>query len=306
MLPTAPTETLPAPSCPVTVRYPVAVIGDVHGEARKLDGLLTILGREAPDHTIVFLGDFVDRGPDPKAVVERVVGLVAAGRATAVAGNHDYALVRATGLDGRPASPWWRERYRARYDATTTLDSYTGRRSWYGSFFRDLDETAALMPEAHRRFLGGLPWLVTTPVQFEDGGCPFGGHLFLHCGLSRRLAIDARTQIGCLRRKHWDAGWCLRSAGLLCGVDFVAALDDRRTNWAEYPAWLGADRDAALDPLPCPEWCQVIGHDSVDEPRVLGGGHAVRIDTLANRRGQLTACILDDCLTPPRFLQYPK
>lgn len=46
-------------------------IGDVHGQSRALDDLLNILSLTQED-TLIFLGDLVDKGPDPVGVVRRV------------------------------------------------------------------------------------------------------------------------------------------------------------------------------------------------------------------------------------------
>ncbi|MBA3540775.1 MAG: metallophosphoesterase [Deltaproteobacteria bacterium] len=62
-------------------------IGDVHGCLEELDELLGLLG---PGHRLVFLGDLVDRGPDPVGVVRRVREL----GAECVMGNHDEKHVR--------------------------------------------------------------------------------------------------------------------------------------------------------------------------------------------------------------------
>ena len=48
---------------------------------------------------VVFVGDLVDRGPDSPGVLRLVMGMVAAGHALAVPGNHENKLVRA--LTGR-------------------------------------------------------------------------------------------------------------------------------------------------------------------------------------------------------------
>ena len=63
------------------------VIGDVHGCIEELDELLALIG---PGHRLVFLGDLMDRGPDPAAVVRRVREL----GAECVMGNHDEKHVR--------------------------------------------------------------------------------------------------------------------------------------------------------------------------------------------------------------------
>ena len=83
---------------------PVAVIGDVHGYADKLATVLERL-RETDGFDrrwLVFIGDFVDRGPDPKSVMEIVTDLlVEHARTTAIAGNHEFALCAALAVTGQ-------------------------------------------------------------------------------------------------------------------------------------------------------------------------------------------------------------
>jgi protein phosphatase len=91
---------------------PFDVIGDVHGCLAELEQLLVKLGYaierdEAgrpinaghPQRRAVFLGDLVDRGPDTPGVLRLVMGMVAAGTALCVPGNHEAKLLRA--LRGR-------------------------------------------------------------------------------------------------------------------------------------------------------------------------------------------------------------
>ncbi|WP_280354435.1 polynucleotide kinase-phosphatase [Nocardia otitidiscaviarum] len=92
---------------------PFDVIGDVHGCRSELETLLDTLGyrlardehgrpvdaRHPDGRTAVFVGDLVDRGPDTPGVLRLVMGMVAAGNALCVTGNHEFKLVRA--LDGR-------------------------------------------------------------------------------------------------------------------------------------------------------------------------------------------------------------
>ncbi|WP_131740211.1 polynucleotide kinase-phosphatase [Actinomadura roseirufa] len=92
---------------------PFDVIGDVHGCRAELEDLLAALGYEiARDasgramgahhpggRTVVFVGDLVDRGPDSPGVLRLVMGMVAAGSALCVSGNHEAKLVKA--LRGR-------------------------------------------------------------------------------------------------------------------------------------------------------------------------------------------------------------
>ena len=90
-------------------RGPFDVIGDVHGCRSELETLLTELGytlaRDDADRAIdashpegrrvIFLGDLVDRGPDSPGVLRLAMGMVGAGHALAVPGNHEAKLVRA-------------------------------------------------------------------------------------------------------------------------------------------------------------------------------------------------------------------
>ena len=92
---------------------PFDVIGDIHGCRDELETLLDRLGygivrdgdgravdaAHPEGRKVVFVGDLVDRGPDSPGVLRLVMGMVAAGHALAVPGNHENKLVRA--LTGR-------------------------------------------------------------------------------------------------------------------------------------------------------------------------------------------------------------
>jgi protein phosphatase len=91
---------------------PFDVIGDVHGCRAELELLLSDLGyavqtgdrgravgAHRDDRRAVFVGDLVDRGPDTPGVLRLVMGMVAAGDAFCVPGNHENKLLRA--LRGR-------------------------------------------------------------------------------------------------------------------------------------------------------------------------------------------------------------
>jgi protein phosphatase len=93
---------------------PFDVIGDVHGCGSELELLLArelgyVVRRDAAGRAVgarhpqgrraIFLGDLVDRGPDTPGVLRLVMGMVAAGTALCVMGNHEAKLLRA--LRGR-------------------------------------------------------------------------------------------------------------------------------------------------------------------------------------------------------------
>ena len=76
------------------------VIGDIHGYADKLEALLRELGYghkggawRHPDRQAVFVGDFIDRGPDQVRTVYTVRRMIDAGSAVAVMGNHEFNAI---------------------------------------------------------------------------------------------------------------------------------------------------------------------------------------------------------------------
>jgi serine/threonine protein phosphatase 1 len=79
-------------------------IGDIHGCHRELESLLSLIEFEARGGTVVFLGDYVDRGPDSRAVVERIMtGPISPGwRWIPLKGNHEELMVRARRRDDDP------------------------------------------------------------------------------------------------------------------------------------------------------------------------------------------------------------
>ncbi len=84
---------------------PLDIIGDIHGEFGALTLLLAHLGYDEngvhPDgRTLVFVGDFCDRGPDSPAVFSLAERLIDSGRAVAVLGNHEINLMREDAKDG--------------------------------------------------------------------------------------------------------------------------------------------------------------------------------------------------------------
>lgn len=76
------------------------IIGDIHGQADKLEALLAKMGyrpsagcwRHA-DRKVIFVGDFVDRGPAQMRTVELVRRMVEEGAALAVMGNHELNAI---------------------------------------------------------------------------------------------------------------------------------------------------------------------------------------------------------------------
>ena len=75
------------------------LIGDIHGHADELRALLHYLGyrpdaagvpRHPTGRQVIFLGDYVDRGPKIRETLQLVRGMVEGGAALAILGNHEY------------------------------------------------------------------------------------------------------------------------------------------------------------------------------------------------------------------------
>lgn len=123
---------------------PLDIVGDIHGELSALQDLLHHLGyddsgRHPQARTLVFVGDFVDRGPDSPGVVDLVQRLVESGNACAIAGNHEINLLRHDPKDG---AGWY---FEERLASDTTK---------YSQFAR---ATNTLQRARIETFLNGLP-----------------------------------------------------------------------------------------------------------------------------------------------------
>lgn len=81
---------------------PIDIIPDIHGQIAKLRTALDTLGwrrgpagwvHPDPERSIVFLGDFIDRGPENRAVIHLVRDLIDSGKARAIMGNHELNAI---------------------------------------------------------------------------------------------------------------------------------------------------------------------------------------------------------------------
>src|SRR5262249_30181338 len=90
----------------------VYAIADIHGSLQKLRDLMTLCEQHADGRsaTFVFLGDYIDRGPDSRGVVEVLMDLQSRrpDRVIALKGNHEAFAIEV--VDGeRDAEIWLRE-----------------------------------------------------------------------------------------------------------------------------------------------------------------------------------------------------
>jgi serine/threonine protein phosphatase 1 len=69
-------------------------IGDIHGCLTALDTLLGVV-QPTPEDRLIFLGDYIDRGPDSKGVLERLIELRKSRQVVCIRGNHEIMLMAA-------------------------------------------------------------------------------------------------------------------------------------------------------------------------------------------------------------------
>ena len=132
-------------------------IGDVHGCSTALDRLLEAVGPAYAD-TLVFLGDFVGKGPDSAGVLDRLVKLSADFNVIALLGNHDEMMLDA--IDGRTSREEWLIGSRQ-----PTLESYGG--------------SLANVPAEHIEFLRAC----RDSYETEN-------HILIHANIDSARAVD--------------------------------------------------------------------------------------------------------------------
>jgi hypothetical protein len=137
----------------VKTNQPYDVIGDIHGHADELHALLEKLGYEnrKGTHThpegrkVVFLGDYIDRGPQIREVLQTVRGMVDSGNAHAILGNHEVNALwfHTIGPKGRPLRTHTKNR----------IKQHQATRDQMGAGFRQW-----------------MPWLAGLPLFLDLGG----------------------------------------------------------------------------------------------------------------------------------------
>jgi serine/threonine protein phosphatase 1 len=139
-------------------------IGDVHG---CLDKLVRLLARcrahgGGEPSRLVFVGDYIDRGPDSRGVVETLLALQREQEVIYLCGNHEAMVLDA--LETNDHALWLRN------GGGDTLASYGVTR-------------AAELPPAH------LDWIAALRLTFDDGR-----RLFVHAGVNPSVPLDRQDE----------------------------------------------------------------------------------------------------------------
>ncbi|PJI93106.1 serine/threonine protein phosphatase 1 [Yoonia maricola] len=183
---------------------PIYAIGDIHGQKQMLDHALALITADGGDDAkIVFLGDYTDRGPDSRAVINTLIAGRDAGRNWVfIKGNHDRLFTRFV-REGREHDPRVKSGIswlNPRLGGTQTLASYGVVGTMHFEQQNDVPletlahfegpdargDKAALqdlarqaVPSIHLAFLEGLP----LTHQTED-------LIFVHAGLRMQLPLE--------------------------------------------------------------------------------------------------------------------
>jgi serine/threonine protein phosphatase 1 len=155
-------------------------IGDIHGMAGKLENLLRRIdawleaNRVSEPHKFIFLGDYIDRGPQSREVLEIAQRLQTQG-AICLRGNHEELMLRAT-------------------------ESETGRANF---LVNGGDATIASLRTA-AAFQRAQEWMRELPTSCEDDL-----RYYVHAGVLPGLALDQQNE----KTKLWIRDVFLRHAG---------------------------------------------------------------------------------------------
>jgi serine/threonine protein phosphatase 1 len=148
------------------------VIPDIHGRYDLLDeGLAEIAAHSGgEDGTIVMLGDYVDKGPQSKQVIDRLLSGVPDGwNLVALKGNHDVMMMAA--LRDRSKVPSWIAK-----GGDTALASYGN---------------PAVVPDAHLAWLDGLRLMHVDRYR-----------VYVHAGVDPEVPLDAQSETTLLWKRY--------------------------------------------------------------------------------------------------------
>ena len=171
-----------ASSCSVTASAPadtrIYAVGDIHGRADLLSEITARIDddirRRPIAHAVeVYLGDYIDRGPRSKTVLDLLAVRLVANDAVCLRGNHEAVM---EGFLQDPAIlPYWLQ-----LGGMQTLASY-------GIELHDGTEAASAV---HRRFVDALPRAHELVMQCMRYQFICGDFLFVHAGIRPNIPIE--------------------------------------------------------------------------------------------------------------------
>ncbi|SOC04710.1 serine/threonine protein phosphatase 1 [Rhodobacter sp. JA431] len=144
--------------CPPAPERPLAVIGDVHGMSTLFERMLENLAREAPEASVLCVGDLVDRGENSAEVLRRA--WACSEMLTVLLGNHEEMLLSFLDAPTREGPRWLRN------GGLQTLASFgvggVSESSSAARLVAAADELREKMGDELERWLRGLPRMVQS------------------------------------------------------------------------------------------------------------------------------------------------
>lgn len=156
--------------------HAVAVIGDIHGRVDLLENLLKTIGSETTQFQIVFVGDYVDRGPDSRAVLDLLRHRIPS--AVCLLGNHEVMLLEFLNETLEKGGRW------LRHGGFATLASYgiqLGNNPTTAELEKARGDFADILAD------GTLDWLKACPLFWQSGDL-----VVSHAGLDPKVAVLAQ------------------------------------------------------------------------------------------------------------------
>ncbi|MBD7907865.1 metallophosphoesterase family protein [Sporosarcina gallistercoris] len=153
------------------------VISDIHGELGMLTALLEKVSYNSKKDRLFLLGDYIDRGTDSKATLDKVMELVEGG-AVALKGNHEDMMIQSL-IDGNERT--WRN-WTGRNGGEATLQSY----GFEPESFLFSDEEEFQKPHLHSDQLNRhLEFIQNLPYYIEEEDT-----IFIHAGVKPGVPLE--------------------------------------------------------------------------------------------------------------------
>lgn len=167
-------------------------IGDIHGCSALLDDMLAWVEPTREDLVIV-LGDIVDRGPDTRGVIDRLMRLKKELRLVCLRGNHEVMMMRAKSRSRNDEKNW------LSVGGMEALGSYGSSPGRSG--------TLADVPAEHWQFLE------TELVPYYETD----SHIFVHAGAYPSLPMDEQPDMMLYWEKFPDSCRHISGKQIVCG-----------------------------------------------------------------------------------------
>jgi serine/threonine protein phosphatase 1 len=162
----------------------IYAIGDIHGRADLLDDVLAridahVAASPCEDCALVFVGDYIDRGPDSREVLDRLICCVQTRQTVLLKGNHEAYLQEF--LKNSSVLGDWRQ-----YGGLQTLISYGLKPS--------LNPSAEEQRELSRELASIIPWTHRTLLDVLPTSFYSGDFFFAHAGVRPGVPLAAQQE----------------------------------------------------------------------------------------------------------------